>query len=251
MSRWKKVLLGIAALIAVITVVGNLGGSKHNSSKESSSVKTKPIPEGYVKLPSTAFKTKEQVTDEFNQVGLTAKFNVEDLSNLADANDQIVYKDNCGKINDQENEKYFDSDEYGDNYGLYAKKGSTLYVGYADHDTYPKGSKNQSSSVSTPSSSSEATSNKGISKSEFDSLLGEYDHLGDEVKKLNGKIDSMSDVEKQNAAIDIMQLQNTVTAKQVDMIDDLSLSQQTQLSNKSIDIMQEYNTLTAKLKEDK
>ncbi|MGM0341636.1 hypothetical protein [Enterococcus sp. AZ007] len=90
---------------------------------------------GKVKIPSTLFKTKEEVTELFKAADLTPNFVVSNFDKKATSNKHFLKADECDQINsDQPNVEYFDMDTVGDKYGTYADKGSTIIVGYSDHD---------------------------------------------------------------------------------------------------------------------
>lgn len=142
----------------------------------------KPVPDNYVKIPFTPFKPKNQVEQEFKQVGLKAEFVKSDLTRIAEVNKRKVNKDDAGDVEEQVNRKYLDQKEYGDNFGFYAEKGATLYVTYSDVDIDPRKKDKESASSSlskeTKKSESKVESKKtAISeskKSEIDSLNDWY-----------------------------------------------------------------------------
>ncbi|WDA67656.1 hypothetical protein [Lactococcus lactis] len=124
----------------------------------------KSIPKDYVEIPETSFKTKEQVQEEFNQVGLKAKFVVTNFDDKAEKENESIIAGTTDSIDTtQPNIKYFSFSEYGDDSGEYAKKGSTLIVGYSDH-VYLR----EESSSSSQISKSEQSSSTSVSSSSTD-----------------------------------------------------------------------------------
>lgn len=108
---------------------------------------------GKVKIPSTLFKTKEEVTELFKAADLTPNFVVANFDKKATSNNRFLKVDECDQINsDQPNVDYFDLDTVGDKYGNYADKGSTIIVGYSDHDFDGTEKKKASSTKNTNTS---------------------------------------------------------------------------------------------------
>lgn len=140
---------------------------------------------------------------------------------------------------------------------LIAGVGAGTYAIFKSADSSTVSSASSSASSSTASSTSASSTEnhdevatadgKGVSKEEFQSIMDGYDNLNKHIKELNGKVDSMSEAEKQNASIDLLQEQNAVTALQVDLQDQLSASQAMRITNKSVDILQSYDELSDKL----
>lgn len=111
------------------------------------------ILKGKVKIPSTLFKTKEEVTELFKAADLTPNFVVSNFDKKATSNKHFLKAEECDQINnDQPNVKYFDMDTVGDKFGSYADKGSTIIVGYSDHDFDGTGKKKASSTKNTNTS---------------------------------------------------------------------------------------------------
>ncbi len=137
---------------------------------------------------------------------------------------------------------------------IVAGVGAGTYAIFKSSDSSTVSSTRSSSTASSTSASSTenhdevATADgKGVSKEEFQSIMDGYDNLNKHIKELNRKVDSMSEAEKQNASIDLLQEQNAVTALQVDLQDELSASQTMRITNKSVDILQSYEELSDKL----
>lgn len=84
-------------------------------------------PNDWVKIPSTSFKSKEEVTILFEQAGLKPLFVPQHIEFEADINKKNLSVGTTISINSQPNAKYFD----GDDYGYYAPKGSEIIVGYS------------------------------------------------------------------------------------------------------------------------
>ncbi|QOD85540.1 hypothetical protein IE337_04875 [Weissella viridescens] len=102
---------------------------------------------------------------------------------------------------------------------------------------------NTESALSSESKSSEGATSSG----EFNNLMTAYDDFNQSIKDTTAKAPSMSDMEKQNASIDLLQEQNEVMALQNEIMDDLTMTQATKVSNKSIDVMQSYEKLNEQL----
>lgn len=113
----------------------------------------KKVPNNLVKVPDTYFKTKEHVQALFSHAGLKVEFVPKNFDDAAKINERNIYTDDSYQIETQPNIQYLDSDEYGDNYGYYAPKGSTIVVGYTDHDYFYKDDKTDEKSLSSQSSS--------------------------------------------------------------------------------------------------
>jgi len=93
------------------------------------------ILKGMVRVPDTLFKTKELVEAEFETAGLKVKFAVSNFDDEALIYKYYLREGECGRFSDSGSVVYFFSDEVGYDYaGYYAKEGSTVVVGYSDHD---------------------------------------------------------------------------------------------------------------------
>ncbi|KRN76959.1 hypothetical protein [Weissella minor] len=142
---------------------------------------------------------------------------------------------------------------------IVAGVGAGTYAIFKSSDSSTVSSTRSSSTASSRTASSTSASStenhdevatadgKGVSKEEFQSIMDGYDNLNKHIKELNRKVDSMSEAEKQNASIDLLQEQNAVTALQVDLQDELSASQTMRITNKSVNILQSYEELSDKL----
>lgn len=155
----KKLGLIIVMLFSIIALSA-CSNSNKTSKEQPKSESKKPIPSGYIKISDPYFKPKEQVQEEFNQLGLKVKFVVTNFDEKGESNSKKIIKGMCDQISSQPNVEYFDVDEYDNpDISYYAKKGSTVIIGYSDHDYTPKsmsGSATTSpSSNITPSSSKE------------------------------------------------------------------------------------------------
>lgn len=117
----------------------------------------KKVPNNLVKVPDTYFKTKEHVQALFSHAGLKVEFVPKNFDDAAKINERNIYTDDSYQIESQPNIQYLDSDEYGDNYGYYAQKGSTIVVGYTDHDYFYKDDKTDEKSLSSQSSSASSS----------------------------------------------------------------------------------------------
>lgn len=134
-----------------------------SSKQEQLEKKASRVLEGKVKIPETYFKTKEEVTSIFKAAGLTPEFVVTNFDDKATTNKRYLKTGECDQIiTDQPSVQYFDTNEVGDKFGFYADKGSTITVGYSDHDFDGTGKKKESSSASTKekSENQETTENK-------------------------------------------------------------------------------------------
>lgn len=125
---------------------------------------------GKVKIPDPYFKSKDEVEKLFEQAGLKADFVVTNFDEKATSNKKDIKVGDCDQLDsEQPNVKYYDTDEVGDKYGFYADKGSTIIVGYTDHDFIGKRKEEDSSSatqeVVESSSAVESTSNPESSTS--------------------------------------------------------------------------------------
>lgn len=122
---------------------------------------------GKVKIPSTLFKTKEEVTELFKAADLTPNFVVSNFDKKATSNKHFLKADECDQINnDQPNVKYFDMDVVGDKFGSYADKGSTIIVGYSDHDFDGAGKKKASSTNTSKVENEDKTDDSTLASSE-------------------------------------------------------------------------------------
>lgn len=161
----KIVWLLIICLIwfASCEIKGNQRDKEREVQQEQLEKEADKVLKGMVEVPDATFKTKEEVTELLKAANLKPKFVVANLDDKAKESNHFLKKDEC-YIDDQPEIKYFDSDEVGSKYGDYAKKGSTIIVGYSDHDfDGTKKKKNTSNdskeknSASQNSSSNEAT----------------------------------------------------------------------------------------------
>ncbi len=91
---------------------------------------------GKVKVPSTEFKTQEQVEAELGAAGLKVKFVVANFDSTAAFGKHFLRKGECKSVfgDYQPAIRYCASDEVGDKQGYYADEGETIIVGYSDHD---------------------------------------------------------------------------------------------------------------------
>lgn len=125
--------------------------------------------DGLIKVPSTHLKTKEQVEEDFKEVGFIPQFVVDDFSGRS------MRKDQCDEVYEQDNVKFFGSSEVGDDAGYYAKKGTKVVVRYADKDYEKTDSSSSKEPETTPSSSSEEKASKKVSNNEnYESIYNEY-----------------------------------------------------------------------------
>lgn len=125
-SKWKKALIVVLAIF----IASSVSSAIHSNA-------LKDIPSDYVKAPDTAFKSKDMVEEELKQLGLTPKFVVSNFDETADSLDKKISKNMCQKLQDQTSIETFSSNEYKES-GDYIKKGSTVIIGYSDHDYDPK-----------------------------------------------------------------------------------------------------------------
>lgn len=122
----------------------------NDQKQEQLSKEADKVLKGKVKIPSTLFKTKEEVNELFKAADLTPSFVVSNFDKKATSNKHFLKVDECDQINsDQPNVEYFDMDTVGDKYGTYADKGSTIIVGYSDHDFDGTGKKKAPSTNNT------------------------------------------------------------------------------------------------------
>lgn len=142
----KKFGITTLLLCSVVLLSACTSTDKSNNTKSEadstlkSSSKKQTIPSDYIKISEPYFKPKEQVKDEYEQLGLKVKFVVTNFDNKADTNQKKLIKGMCDQLSDQTNVMYFydEDDMYNPDNGYYAKKGSTIYVGYTDHAYDPK-----------------------------------------------------------------------------------------------------------------
>ncbi|MCI3860113.1 hypothetical protein V6B05_01555 [Lactococcus garvieae] len=125
-SKWKKALIVVLAIFIASSVSSAIHGNA-----------LKDIPTDYIKAPDTAFKSKDMVEEELKQLGLAPKFVVSNFDETADSLNKKISKNMCEAIQDQANVEYFSYNEYKES-GDYIKKGSTVIIGYSDHDYDPK-----------------------------------------------------------------------------------------------------------------
>lgn len=239
----KKFGLIIAMLLSIIALTACSSPNKATESK-------KPIPSGYVEISDPYFKPKEQVQEEFNQLGLKTKFVVTNFDDKAEINSEKLIVGTCDQLSDQPNIEYFNSTEYDnpDN-SYYAKEGSTVIIGYSDHEYTPKSLKGSESSSSSVTSSNTSSSESTVTDSGVDELLSMCDTFVQHIKETNSKVDTMDDLGKTNAVIDLNQEYAKVSEKYNKLNEDQALENNTDITNKYIDIVQEYNTLLSKLQE--
>ncbi|WP_430601862.1 hypothetical protein IGJ02_001976 [Enterococcus sp. DIV0724b] len=173
-------------LFAGLLLFSACGQSEKNKNEELIK-NAETVLKGKVEIPETYFKTKEQVTAEFDSVGLKPKFVVANFDEAAKYNKRFLRKGECNQISsDQGSVKYYDTKEVGDKHGFYADKGATIIVGYSDHDF--DGTKNETSSTeessSTVTSSSSSTEKEEIATSqESQSLAFEPEDVSDQTIK--------------------------------------------------------------------
>lgn len=85
-------------------------------------------------MPDPYFKNKEQVEEEFKSVDLKPKFVVANFDSKAISNESTIRKGDCDQLSsDQKAVQYYSGNTVEDS-GYYAKKGTTVIVGYSDHD---------------------------------------------------------------------------------------------------------------------
>ncbi|MEI5988965.1 hypothetical protein A5881_000452 [Enterococcus termitis] len=132
----------------------------------------KTVLKGKVKIPETYFKTKEQVTAEFDSVGLQPKFVVANFDDAAQYNKHFLRKDECDQISsDQGAVIYYDTKSVGDKHGFYADKGATIIVGYSDHDfdgTQTEASSTEEASLSSSSENTDVTNSQESQSQAFE-----------------------------------------------------------------------------------
>lgn len=151
--KWVWVVVGLLAIVGFQEVQEKIDGYNQDRATANAS----SVLKGMVKVPETYFKSKELVEEEFESVGLKAKFVVENFDEAADTNNRMLNKGECNQISStMPNVEYFDSDKVGEKYGYYAKKGTTIVIGYSDHD-YDGRTKSEETSSLTEESSSETT----------------------------------------------------------------------------------------------
>lgn len=141
-------------------IIADYHSKQATTSTNDKSKKVKDVPDNLVKVPDTYFKTKEHVQALFSQVGLKVEFVPKNFDDAAKINKRNIYMGDSYQLESQPNLQYLDSDEYGDNYGYYAPKGSTIVVGYTDHDYYYKDDRTDEKSLSSQSSSTSSTSSQ-------------------------------------------------------------------------------------------
>lgn len=158
-SKWK---------IASVVIIAILALNACSPSKKEKTESKKPIPSEYIQVPSTNYKTKNQVKTEFDQAGLKVKFVVGNFDSKAEkAKEKIVVGTTAPIDNDQPNIKYFDPFKYeyidNGNLGSFSKKGTELVVVYSDHAYTPKSLQPTSSTDKTSSSSEEQKKKEVVS----------------------------------------------------------------------------------------
>lgn len=156
----KKILLGIILIsaLSLAACTKKTDDSNTKSSTTSSSeilvkkFEEKIKSEDLVKIPDPYFQTKEAVEAKFKAAGLTPQFVKSNFDEKAITNKRFLRTNECDQLDgDQAGITYYDLKEAGDLFGLYAKKGSTIIVGYSDHDF--DGTVGESSSTSESDSS--------------------------------------------------------------------------------------------------
>lgn len=150
-SKWK---------IASVVIIAIFALNACSPSKKEKTESKKPIPSEYIQVPSTSYKTKEQVKTEFDQAGLKVKFVVGNFDSKAEKDEEKIVVGTTAPIdNDQSNIKYFDPFKYeyidNGNLGSFSKKGTELVVVYSDHAYTPKSMQTEKSTNEPQSSSSE------------------------------------------------------------------------------------------------
>ncbi|MGT2936407.1 hypothetical protein ACVR05_02040 [Streptococcus caprae] len=154
-------------------IIADYHSKQATTSTNDKSKKVKDVPDNLVKVPDVNFKTKEHVQALFSQAGLKVEFVPKNFDHEAKVNTRNIYIGDS-YLDSQPNLQYLDSDEYGDNYGYYAPKGSTIVVGYTDHDYYYKDDKIGEDSQSIPSSTSSSSSPPTNTSSSENPDLNEY-----------------------------------------------------------------------------
>ncbi|EOL43442.1 hypothetical protein [Enterococcus caccae] len=125
------IFLSLLTSLLLLSACGQSKKSQHDELIKN----TETVLKGKVKIPETYFKTKEQVTAEFDSVGLKPKFVIANFDDAAQYNKRFLRKDECNQISsDQGAVNYYDTKSVGDKHGFYADKGATIIVGYSDHD---------------------------------------------------------------------------------------------------------------------
>ena len=176
----KKISIALS-LLAALVLLGACGQSEKSKNEELTK-QAETVLKGKVEIPETYFKTKEQVTAEFDSVGLKPKFIVANFDDAAQYNKRFLRKDECDQISsDQGAVTYYDTKAVGDKHGFYADKGATIIVGYSDHDY--DGTQNEESSTKESISSSSKEKKEVVTSQESDSLAFEPKDVSDETIK--------------------------------------------------------------------
>lgn len=166
-----KKIIGLGLILSCCFMLFGCSNNSQDDAKEETKSSSEVLEEkadkllkGKVKVPDPYFKTKEFVEAEFESVGLTPKFVVSNFDEKATTNKRLLRVDECDQLSsDQAAVEYFDMDQVGDRHGYYADKGSTIIVGYSDHDFDGTGGNEEahpSSSTEEPAVISEESSNE-------------------------------------------------------------------------------------------
>lgn len=157
--KWVWVVISLVILIVFFEVNAQFNKWQNNNEREKLTAAADDILKGKVKVPETYFKSQEFVETEFKKVGLAPSFVVVNFDEKATTNNRVLKKGECDQIDSSQSAiHYFSPDEVGDKFGFYADKGSTITVGYSDHDF--DGRKNETGSSSEIADSATVTSEK-------------------------------------------------------------------------------------------
>lgn|GEM_PF-6719641 len=178
---WGIIICIIA--IGLYEVKSQFNSKAKEREQEQLAINADKVLKGKVKIPDTYFKTKEEVTELFKAADLKPNFVVSNFDDSASINKHYLKEGECDDvITDQPSVEYYDTDKVGDKYGFYADKGSTIIVGYSDHDFDGTGKKKTSASDSKKNiiSTKDEQAEKSSSTSSMKEIIDDITILSDE-----------------------------------------------------------------------
>lgn len=151
-KKWVWIV-GVLLILIGITEIHSQFEKRAADKKEAEiAANADNILKGYVAVPDPYFKQKDEVEKIYKNKGLKVDFVVRNFDEKADTNKKKIYVGTCDQLAEDNGAKYFDIDKVGlEKAGYYAKKGTTVLVGYSDHDYDPSSKQKRKSSETTES----------------------------------------------------------------------------------------------------